>query len=137
MNKRVFTRSVEIAHALCPLNRTKQNIRSSHIAFLVKKNKIIKIGLNKKRTHPKTQNFPYIDKENKPDKTIIGIHAELDVIIKSGKEDLSDHEIIVLRVDNEGKLNNSKPCVGCMSAINQFGLKNIYYSNSKGEIEKV
>lgn len=134
MNRKAITKSVEIAHALCPLNNS---MRSSHVAILFKKNKIIKIGANKRRTHPKTQKFPYIDKENKPDKTIIGIHAELDVMMKSGKEDLSDHEIIVLRVDREGKLSNSKPCGGCMSAINQFGLKSIYYSNCKGEIEKI
>ena len=127
MKLRILKRAVETAHALCPINWG--NVNNSHIAFLVKKNKIIKIGWNRKRTHPEISKHPYHD-------GYVGTHAELDVILKSGLDDLEDHSIIVLRIDKNRKLNNSKPCSGCRSVLNQFNIKNIFYSNSEGNIVK-
>ncbi len=127
MKLRILKRAVETAHALCPINWS--NVNNSHIAFLVKKNKIIRIGWNRKRTHPEISKHPYHD-------GYVGTHAELDVILKSGLDNLEDHSIIVLRIDRNGKLNNSKPCLGCRSVLNQFNVKNIFYSNSEGNIVK-
>ncbi len=124
---RILKRALETAHALCPINWS--NVNNSHIAFLVKKNKIIRIGWNRKRTHPEISKHPYHD-------GYVGTHAELDVILKSGLDNLEDHSIIVLRIDRNGKLNNSKPCLGCRSVLNQFNVKNIFYSNSEGNIVK-
>jgi len=127
MKPRILKRAVETAHALCPINWS--NVNNSHIAFLVKRNKIIRIGWNRKRTHPEISKHPYHD-------GYVGTHAELDVILKSGLDNLEDHSIIVLRIDRNGKLNNSKPCLGCRSVLNQFNVKNIFYSNSEGNIVK-
>jgi len=75
MKPRILKRAVETARALCPTNW--KNVNNSHIAFLVRKNKIIKIGWNRKRTHPEIVKHPYHD-------GYVGTHAELDVILKSG-----------------------------------------------------
>jgi deoxycytidylate deaminase len=94
----------------------------------VRKNKIVKIGLNKNRTHPEISRHPYHE-------GYVGLHAELDCILKTDRENLSDCEIVVLRIDKNSKLNNSKPCAGCASLLRQFNLKKIYYSTSDGKIE--
>lgn len=128
MKKKILVKTVEIANALYPNKKWQDEMRTFHAAFLVKKNKIIKIGLNKRRTHPVIKKHPYHEGQ-------VGIHAELDVILKSGKKNLRGHDLVVLRVDNNGKLNNSKPCAGCSSVIRQFGVENIYYSTSSGNID--
>jgi len=56
--------------------------------------------------------------------------------MKSGKEDLSDFKMVVLRVDRKGNLANSKPCCGCQSVIKQFNIGEVWYSDSKGEVVK-
>jgi deoxycytidylate deaminase len=122
----VLNKAKQIAHSLCPTNR---EIRTSHIAFLIKSNIIEKIGVNKKRTHPETKNHPYHE-------GIVGIHAELDCLLKMDKEDLSDYNMLVIRVDNNGKLNMSKPCQGCQSLLEQFNIKEVWYSDFKGQIVK-
>ena len=127
MNQRLIVRAVELAHVICPTNREK---RTSHVAFLTKSGKITTIGWNKDRSHPVNLKHPYHE-------GIVGIHAELDVCLKSGKEDLSKYEIIVIRIDRLGRACNSRPCNGCMSVINQFGIKEIWYSNSDGIIVKL
>jgi tRNA(Arg) A34 adenosine deaminase TadA len=128
MRPRILKRAVETAHALCPTNW--KNVNNSHIAFLVKKNKIIKIGWNRKRTHPEISKHPYHD-------GYVGTHAELDVILKSGLEDLNDHSMIVLRVDRKGRLANSKPCPGCLSLLKSYNVEEVFYSDTEGNIEKL
>ena len=128
MKLRILKRAVETAHALCPTNW--KNVNNSHIAFLVKKNKIVKIGWNKKRTHPKIAKHPYHD-------GYVGTHAELDVILKSGLDSLDDHSMIVLRVDRKGRLANSKPCPGCLSLLKSYNVYEVFYSDGEGKIEKL
>jgi tRNA(Arg) A34 adenosine deaminase TadA len=128
MKPRILKRAVETAHALCPTNW--KNVNNSHVAFLVKKNKIVKIGWNRKRTHPEISKHPYHD-------GYVGTHAELDVILKSGLEDLNDHSMIVLRVDRKGRLANSKPCPGCLSLLKSYNVDEVFYSDTEGNIEKL
>ena len=128
MKTRVIKKAIDIAHALCPTNW--KNVNNSHIAFLVKKNKIVKIGWNRKRTHPEISKHPYHD-------GYVGTHAELDVILKSGLEDLNDHSMIVLRVDRKGRLANSKPCPGCLSLLKSYNVDEVFYSDGEGKIEKL
>jgi tRNA(Arg) A34 adenosine deaminase TadA len=128
MKPRILKRAVETAHALCPTNW--KNVNNSHVAFLVKKNKIVKIGWNRKRTHPEISKHPYHD-------GYVGTHAELDVILKSGLEDLNDHSMIVLRVNRKGRLANSKPCPGCLSLLKSYNVEEVFYSDTEGKIEKL
>ncbi len=127
MNRKIICRTVDIAMALCPLNLEH---RCSHIAFLIRSGKIVHIGTNSCKSHPETLKYDYKDHQK------VGIHAELSVCMKSGKEDLSDFKMVVLRVDRKGNLANSKPCCGCQSVIKQFNIGEVWYSDSKCEVVK-
>ena len=127
MNRKIISRTVDIAMALCPLNLEH---RCSHIAFLIRCGKIVHIGTNSCKSHPETLKYAYKDHQK------VGIHAELSVCMKSGKENLKDYSMVVLRVDRKGNLANSKPCCGCQSVIKQFNVGEVWYSDSKGEVVK-
>lgn len=127
VKEKLVKRATQIALALSPQSR---GLRRSHVAFLIKKGKIEKIGLNKAKTHPKIPEHPYHEGH-------VGIHAELDCILKVDKEDFSDYKMLVLRVGRDNKLMMSKPCSGCQSLLKQFSISDVWYSNSKGEIEKL
>lgn len=127
MKDKTLKKAIQIAKNLCPVNR---ELRTSHVAFLIKSNVIHKIGTNKKRTHPETSKHPYHEGE-------VGIHAELDCILKSNKEDLSDYKMIVLRIDRNENLTMSKPCLGCQSVLSQFNIKDIWHSDKNGNITQL
>ena len=57
--------------------------------------------------------------------------------MKSGKENLKDYKMVVLRVDRTGKLNNSKPCCGCQSVIEQFNVGEVWYSDNVGQVVRL
>ena len=92
MNRKIIGRTVDIAMALCPLNLEH---RCSHIAFLIRCGKIVHIGTNSCKSHPETLKYDYKDHQK------VGIHAELNVCMKSGKENLKDYSMVVLRVDRK------------------------------------
>lgn len=63
----------------------------------------------------------------------IYLHAEIAALLKTkGKNVYSIH---VIRKDAKGNLANAKPCPICMEAIKAYGIKKIFFSNAKGEIE--
>lgn len=127
MNNKLIKRTVDIAMAMCPLNLEH---RCSHMAFLIKSGKIVHIGTNSCKSHPETLKYDYENHQ------LVGIHAELSVCMKSGKENLRDYKMIVLRVDRNGKLANSKPCCGCQSVIKQFDIGEVWYSDKNGMVVK-
>lgn len=127
MNNKIIKRTVDIAMAMCPLNLEH---RCSHMAFLIKSGKIVHIGTNSCKSHPETLKYDYENHQ------LVGIHAELSVCMKSGKENLRDYKMIVLRVDRNGKLANSKPCCGCQSVIKQFDIGEVWYSDKNGMVVK-
>lgn len=101
--------------------------RCYHIAAIFKGNEIFSIGQNSNKTHPKIQDYQY--------HPFSRLHAELAACIKFGNTDCRKYSIAVIRVDRNGKLNQSCPCDGCKSVINQLRFKKVYYTNEQGEWE--
>lgn len=73
-----------------------------------------------------------------------GRHAEQDVLMKlkprRKKKNRLEIDLLVIRVGKSGKLCNSKPCTHCRDYLKDnvppgYKIRNIYYSNRKGEIE--
>ena len=63
----------------------------------------------------------------------IYLHSEIHALIKA-KEDADT--IIVARVNTQDKLRMAKPCPICALALEQGGVKNIYYSTNEGFMYK-
>ena len=85
-------------------------------SVIVKKNKIIGIGWNRGRTHPKS---PHKYKH---------LHAEIDAIIGLDFAQLKGSTIYVFRENKQGGLALAKPCSSCMEAIKTSGIKNLCYT---------
>lgn len=95
-------------------------------AVLLRKNKVIATAVNlEKKTHPLQAKFAQrvglVEK--------IYLHAEVSALIKA-REDADT--IVVARVNNQNKLRNSCPCKVCALALEEAGVKNIYYSTDDG-----
>lgn len=88
-------------------------------AVIVRKNRVISMGVNKLKTHPRSNN-KY--------KTL---HAEIAAIISADRKDLRGADIYVYRENIYG-LAMAKPCESCMLAIQEAGIKNIYYTTYGG-----
>ncbi len=121
-----YQKLIEIARASKPIF---QQLRAYHVAAIFKKNELISVGWNTRKTHPKTINFyPFSHKAT---------HAEALAIIRGQLEDYSGHDLMVLRVNNNGEIDYSKPCQYCNKFIEWLGFDNIFYSGHNGELIKL
>lgn len=129
----MFEKFVEITKALMEENFT---ARTFHTTFIVKKNRIQKIGINSGKTHPANLRYKYLGREGKDIRSMVGIHSELSAIMKYGKEDCSDCIFVNIRIDKNKNPTIAKPCRGCQDLLNQVGYKRLYYTNNQGKFEE-
>jgi len=94
-----------------------------HVSLVVRKNKLIAVGTNNWKTHPKTVELGYM---------LPYLHSELDAFRKMN----GNFDKLVLmnyRFSKTGHIGMSKPCKFCMPwCINLFD--KIFYTNEVGEM---
>jgi deoxycytidylate deaminase len=95
-------------------------------AVLLKKSKVVSTAVNlERKSHPwQAELAKRVGLCEK-----IYLHAEVSALIKA-KEDADT--IIVARVDSKNRLRMAKPCPICALALEQEGIKNIYYTTNEG-----
>ena len=98
------------------------NTKIKHFCFVVKGRKILEMGLNSLKTHPKSNTAYYT------------IHAETDVVIKFARrgESLEGKTVVVIRLDADQEPRLSKPCKHCEALLLENNVKRIFYSTQEG-----
>lgn len=129
----MFEKYVEITKAL--MNEG-FDTRTFHTTFLLKKNRLQKIGINLNKTHPANLKYNYFTKDGNDIRSMVGVHSELSAILKYGKEDCSDCVFVNIRIDKKGKLAMAKPCKGCQDLLKQIGYKKLFFTNEEGEFQE-
>ena len=123
---KVLKKIEEIGYALVPANR--KDSQFFHVAAIFQRNKILSIGQNSFKTHPLAQRFGHRN---------ASIHAECSAIIRHGTEDCSGLNLAVLRIGRRNNLTSSCPCISCQNLISWTNIRNVYYTNKKGDWEKL
>jgi tRNA(Arg) A34 adenosine deaminase TadA len=99
-------------------------------AVLLKKNKVVSTAVNlERKSHPLQAKFA--NRVGLGPK--IFLHSEIHALIKA-REDADT--IVVARVNPQNKMRNAKPCPICALALEEAGVKNIYYSTDDGFVYK-
>lgn len=118
MNTRTLNRCISLARNLFYV----PNSSKKHFTFIVAKNKIISIGWNDGwKTHPIAARYGH---------RYNGIHSELMAILKvrDSLDNLSQYDMINVRLKQDKSVGNSKPCVCCQKMLKDFGLTNVFYT---------
>lgn len=129
----MFQKYIEITKALMFDNF---KAKTFHTTFIVRKNKIQKIGINVDKTHPANLKYNYLSKDGTDIRSMVGVHSELAAILKYNKTTCYDCIFINVRIDRNFKPTIAKPCKGCQDLLTQVGYKKVYYTNNKGEFEE-
>lgn len=96
-------------------------------AVISKGSRPISIGWNKLKTHAKWEKA-------------FSLHAEMSALLAKRFEDISGANIWIYRETSDGIPALAKPCKLCMAAIEEAGIKRIYYSKPEypfWEMEKI
>jgi deoxycytidylate deaminase len=129
-NERIFER---LAKAALESNNSWAKVA----ACIVQKNSALKIGVNRKKSHPFQAKYAR-------NKDSIYLHAETQAIVNALRflslDELLKTDLYICRMKNiNGNMvyGLAKPCDGCMRAITEFGIKNVYFTTDEGKIEKL
>lgn len=129
-----FKKIVEISQALA--GKYPYEKRCKHFTFIYEKNKLISIGINSPKTHPKNLKFNYINKQNHKISEIIGTHSEMNAVIKlPPKNEFQNLTLINTRINRNGELDYCKPCNGCTDMIFRLGINKVFYVNKNKKFE--
>lgn len=135
MNLKIYNRCVEIARAL---KTHKTSGKSFHSTFIIRKSKIVCIGFNDyNKLHNANKFGEYKNYRNLPGEYKPSLHSEISALIKWGEEDLSDCEILNIRIDNNFCANYSAACPNCQRVIRGVRPKRVYHSNKMGQLEEL
>ena len=91
-----------------------------HVSIIVSKNKIISIGINQLKTHPKAKKHGYRFNE---------VHSELDAFLKIKKT--GNYKLFNFRFNRFGEMRMSRPCKKCMSWCSEV-FDDIYFTTPYG-----
>lgn len=130
---KILERSVELARALYP--NPFDSRRCFHWSFLYLRNKLISVGENKDKTHPKNRfnvrNFP-------PDTK--ATCSEFSALFKAKKtlNNIRWNRLVLVnvRIDRGGKIRNSAPCAACQNLLRYFNVVEVYHTTDKDEFIK-
>ena len=108
--------------------------RARMASALVKSNKIMAIGINRRKTDP-------LQAKYSKNKDAIFLHAEINCIKNALREyvaeDLRNATLYICRVKRPNEKSRkwvhgmAKPCEGCFRAIAEFGIRNVVYTTDK------
>lgn len=90
-------------------------------AIIARKNKIISMGTNSRKTHPLQQKYA-----NRPHLEA-WLHAEIHALTLARVGDLWGSDAYIARVTADGQMASSRPCEGCYRALADHGVKRIFY----------
>lgn len=130
-----YNKLLEIAYAIYdPFH----SIRSFHVSFLLRRSKILSIGINSARTHPvnlKNKKFNRDGKDISSEKLCC---SELICINKSKNQNINygKCKMINVRITRENKLGLAAPCFSCQSLINHYKIKSVFFTTDAGKFEQ-
>lgn len=122
---KIFNKVREISFAL--LNEHPSLHRCRHFSFILDGNKIIKIGFNRSKTHPKNLLYSYTNRRGEFMADQVGIHSEMDAVIKLGLSSCPGLTLVNTRIDRNNQLAMSKPCLGCTDMLRKLNFRRIFY----------
>ena len=107
--------------------------KQQHVGCVaVYQGQVIGLGCNCNKTHP-TQKF-YNKYRMTSDNMLPKLHAEINCInqIKHLDINFSKVKLYIYRIRKDQPFGLSRPCLSCMAAIKDLGIRNIYYTTNDG-----
>jgi len=99
-----------------------------HFSFLVDKSRIVSIGWNTRKTHPKSLYYNY---------RFNGTHSELAALLKYRGRNPKNLTLINTRINGLGEIGFSKPCEKCLPWLIIVGFKSIWYTERSGKFVRL
>lgn len=103
-------------------------------AIIVDSGDIVAVGSNGNKSHPLQQKYNRLRfREDDVSGMDHLMHAEIAALVKArGNYDPVHAAVYVYRIMKNGSWGMARPCTGCIAALVDFGVKQMYYTTTDG-----
>ena len=114
------------------------DFKKVHVGCIaVYKGHIVGIGCNTNKTHPTQKYYNQFRKPEGDDISMASVpklHAEINCLnqLRHLNINFSKVKLYIYRIRNGRPYGISRPCPSCMKAIQDFGIRDIYYTTDSG-----
>lgn len=114
------------------------DFKKVHVGCIaVYKGHIVGIGCNTNKTHPTQKYYNQFRKPEGDDISMASVpklHAEINCLnqLRHLNINFSKVKLYIYRIRNDRPYGISRPCPSCMKAIQDFGIRDIYYTTDSG-----
>jgi tRNA(Arg) A34 adenosine deaminase TadA len=114
----------------------KSKILQKHGCVIVASGKLISKGFNSYRNKSKDGFLNNFCTSHAEISAIRNFYKYKKYNIKNNRnKNIKNCTIYIVRINNNGKLCSSAPCINCFNIISKMGIKKIVYSDSNGKIK--
>lgn len=106
--------------------------RCRHFSFVFDGSRLLAVGLNSRKTHPRNLMYSYVGRDNVDISPMVGTHSEMSAVLRMGEDDCRGLKMVNVRVNRRGELDHSRPCPGCVDMIGRLGFEEVFYTNRDG-----
>lgn len=100
------------------------------VSFLVYKGKVLSFGVNSDKTSPLQNKYRICTELKYIENFVDKEHSEVNCLRRCDDSiNFSKCEIVVISKKRDGDFRLARPCDVCMTAIKDFGIKRVYYTN--------
>lgn len=67
----------------------------------------------------------------------VGTHSEMNAVLRMERDGCEGLTLVNTRVNRRGKIDYSRPCVGCSDMISRMGFGEVFFSTREGSFERM
>jgi len=114
----------------------KENTTCKHLigAMVVKGNRVITFGICTEKTSPKNPKLKASTFRNQLCAEVVTVNKARNLL---HPKPLGKYDLYVGRITPGGRISMAKPCKFCLDFLRETEVENIFFTNRKGEIEKM
>lgn len=106
--------------------------RCRHFSFVFDANRLVSVGLNSRKTHPRNLLYSYKGRDDVDISPMVGTHSEMSAVLRMDEDDCRGLKMVNVRVNRRGNFDHSRPCRGCVDMIRRLGFREVFYTDGDG-----
>lgn len=111
--------------------------RCRHFTFVFRGYRLLSVGVNSPKTHPRNLLYRYVGRGEVDIAPVVGTHSEMNAVLRLGDEDPRGLTLVNTRVNRNGKLDNSRPCLGCTDMLRRLGFGRVFHTVKGGDFVRM
>ncbi len=106
--------------------------RCRHFSFVFKDGRLLSVGLNNGKTHPKNLLYAYLGRDGSDISRIVGTHSEMSAVLRTSPDECRGATMVNLRINRRGDFDYSRPCSGCLDMLRRMGFSSAFHTHRDG-----